>query len=190
MAKVLLISEDKIKTLSGLDDNIWGKNLLPAVREAQEIGLQGIIGSCLYERLCSMVEDGSIMDNENIAYKTLLDNQIQYYLLYKVISDLIPIIGVKLGNIGVVISNDEHVQNLTEDERSRVDTYYEQKADWYTKRLQDFLKANKELFPELNCGCECDGNVKPNLESAASTGLWLGGYRNPTPRLIKRKMCC
>ena len=188
MAKVLLISEDKIKTLSGLDDNIWGKNLLPAVREAQEIGLQGIIGSCLYERLCSMVEDGSIMDNENIAYKTLLDNQIQYYLLYKVISDLIPIIGVKLGNIGVVISNDEHVQNLNEDERSRVDTYYLYRSDFYCKRLQEFLLENKDLYPELD-ECSCN-QMKVNLESAASTGLWLGGYRSPYPRIIKRKICC
>lgn len=185
MAKVLLISEDKIKTLSGLDNNIWGKNLLPAIREAQEIGLQGIIGSCMYERLCSMVEDGSIMDNKNSAYKSLLDNQIQYYLLYKVISDLIPIIGIKLANIGVVISNDEHIQNLTEDERSRVDTYYEQRSDFYCKRLQEYLLNNKELYPELD-ECACN-NMKANLESAASTGLWLGGYRS---HIINDKKCC
>lgn len=185
MAKVLLISEDKIKTLSGLDDNIWGKSLLPSIREAQEIGLQSIIGSCLYERLCSMVEDGSIMYNENSAYKSLLDNQIQYYLLYKVISDLIPIIGVKLANIGVVISNDEHVQNLTEDERSRVATYYDYRADFYCKRLQEFLIENQELFPELD-ECSCS-NMKKNLDSAASIGLWLGGYRS---RIINDNKCC
>lgn len=185
---VLLISEDKIKTLSGLDDNIWGKNLLPAIREAQEMGLQSIIGSCLYQSLCSKVEDGSIMDPSNSAYKTLLDTQIQYYLLYRTISDLVPIIGVKLANIGVVISNDEHIQNLTEDERSRVDTYYEQRADFYCKRLQEFLLENKDLYPELD-ECSCN-QMKANLESAASTGLWLGGYRSPYPRIIKRKICC
>lgn len=185
---ILLISEDKIKTLSGLDDNIWGKNLLPAIREAQEMGLQTIIGTCLYQRLCSMVDDGSISDNENLAYKTLLDNQIQYYMLYKVISDLIPIIGVKLANIGVVISNDEHIQNLTEDERNRIDTYYAYRADFYCKRLQEFLLNNKELYPELD-ECSCN-NMQKNFDSAASTGLWLGGYRSPYPRIIKRRSCC
>lgn len=188
MRNVLLISEDTIRTQSGLDNNIWGKSLLPAIRESQEIGLQGIIGSCLYERLCSMVEDGSIRDTENLQYKTLLDEYISYYLLYKVISDLIPVIGVKLANIGVVISNDEHVQNLTEDERSRVDTYYLYRADFYCKRLQRYLITNKELFPELD-ECSCT-NMQKNLDSASSIGLWLGGYRNPMPRLIKRKMCC
>lgn len=188
MTKVLLVSEDTIKTYSGLNDNIFGKSLFPSIREAQEIGLQSIIGSCLYESLCSKVEDGSISDAENTQYKQLLDNQIQYYLIYKVISDLIPIIGVKLGNIGVMVSNDEHLQNLSEDERSRVDTYYNYRADFYCKRMQQWLLDNKELFPELD-ECSCN-NMKANLDSAASTGLWLGGYRSPYKRIINRKICC
>jgi len=184
MRNVLLISEDTIKTQSGLNDNIWGKSLLPAIREAQEIGLQSIIGSCLYQRLCSMVEDGSIRDTENIPYKTLLDEYISYYLIYRTIADLIPVIGTKLGNIGVVISNDEHMVNLTEDERSRVDTYYEYRADFYCKRLQEYLLNNKELYSELDeCSCE---NMKANLDSAASTGLWLGGFR---ARKINNNKC-
>ena len=188
MRNVLLISEDTVKTYSGLNDNIWGKSLLPAIREAQEIGLQEIIGSCLYQRLCSMVEDGSIVNQENAQYKMLLDEQISYYMIYRTIADLIPVIGVKLGNIGTVISNDEHVQNLTEDERSRVDTYYAYRADFYAKRLQEWLLNNKELFPELD-ECSCN-QMKANLESAASVGLWLGGYRSPYTRIIKRKICC
>lgn len=184
MRNVLLISEDTIKTQSGLNDNIWGKSLLPAIREAQEIGLQSIIGSCLYQRLCSMVEDGSIRDTENIPYKTLLDEYISYYLIYRTIADLIPVIGTKLGNIGVVISNDEHMVNLSEDERSRVDTYYEYRSDFYCKRLQEYLLNNKELYSELDeCSCE---NMKANLESAASTGLWLGGFR---ARKINNNKC-
>lgn len=184
MRNVLLISEDTIKTQSGLNDNIWGKSLLPAIREAQEIGLQSIIGSCLYQRLCSMVEDGSIRDTENLPYKTLLDEYISYYLIYRTIADLIPVIGTKLGNIGVVISNDEHMVNLSEDERSRVDTYYEYRSDFYCKRLQEYLLNNKELYSELDeCSCE---NMKANLDSAASTGLWLGGFR---ARKINNNKC-
>lgn len=184
MRNVLLISEDTIKTQSGINDNIWGKSLLPAIREAQEIGLQSIIGSCLYQRLCSMVEDGSIIDTENLPYKTLLDEYISYYLIYRTIADLIPVIGTKLGNIGVVISNDEHMVNLSEDERSRVDTYYEYRSDFYCKRLQEYLLNNKELYSELDeCSCE---NMKANLDSAASTGLWLGGLR---ARKINNNKC-
>lgn len=182
---ILLISEEKIKSETGLNDNVYGKSLLPAIREAQQIGLCPIIGEALYDSLCTMVDNGSITADTNSNYKYLLDNYIAYYLLYKVISDLIPIVGVKIANIGVVISNDEHIANLSEDERNRVDTYYLYRSDFYAKRLQEYLKANIDLFPELKDNCNCDGKIKPNLESAASLSLWVGGLRGY--RIIRKK---
>lgn len=185
MNKILLISEDYIKTHSNLNENVWGEYLTPAIREAQDIGLQQIIGSCLYYSILSKVEDGSILEESETAYKTLLDDYIQPYLMYQVITDLVPIIGVKLANIGVVISNDEHVNNLGEAERNRLGTYYKYRADFYCGRLQSFLLGNKALFKELDeCTCQ---NIKATLDSAASIGLFLGGVRG---RRIRGKNCC
>ena len=183
--KVLLTSEDYIKTNSNLNDNIWGDYLLPAIKTAQDIGLQQILGSCLYNALLGMVDDGSITATTNTAYKTLLDDYIQDYMMYQVITDLVPIIGVKLANIGVVISNDERVQNLTEGERNNIKQFYQYRADFYCRRLQEFLIENSELFAELD-ECQCS-QLKANLESAASTGLWLGGFRSK--RIIDDKCC-
>ena len=42
MTTILLISEDYVKTNSGLDNNVYGKFLMPAIKEAQEMGLQTI----------------------------------------------------------------------------------------------------------------------------------------------------
>ena len=53
MTNILLISEDYIKTNSNLNDNVWGDYLLPAIREAEDIGLQSILGSCLYAPVVS-----------------------------------------------------------------------------------------------------------------------------------------
>lgn len=185
MNKILLVSEDYIRTYSNLNENVWGDYLLPAIREAQNIGLQSILGSCLYNTLLGMVDDGTIRNIENSAYKTLLDEYIQDYLMYQTITDLVPIIGVKLANIGVAISNDEHIQNLSEDERNNVKQYYQYKADWYCRRLQEFLLENEAAFSELDA-CQCS-KIKANLESAASTGLWLGGYRG---KIIMDNNCC
>ena len=175
MTNILLISEDYVKTNSNLNDNVWGDYLLPAIREAEDIGLQSILGSCLYERILSLVDDGSIADSGNTAYKILLDEYIQEYLLYQVLTDLIPIIGTKLANLGTVISNDEHVVNLTEGERGRLANHYQYRADFYCRRLQDFLLNNRGSYAELK-ECDCE-RIKANLKSAASTGIWLGGYR-------------
>ena len=95
--------------------------------------------------------------------------------MYRTITDLVPIIGVKLANLGTVISNDEHVQSLTESERSNLKHYYEMRADFYARRMQEFLLNNRADFEELK-DCDCD-RIKANLNSAASTGIWLGGMR-------------
>ena len=173
MTNILLISEDFIKTNSGLNDNVWGSYLTPAIREAQDIKLQQILGSTLYQSLLDKVADGSIKNNDFKPYKSLLDDYVQIYLMYQTISDLVPIIGVKLTNLGVVVSNDEHLTNLSQSERELVQTYYGQRAEFYGKRLQEYLKNNCSEFKEL--GGNYDMN--PTLNTVAETGLFLGGIR-------------
>lgn len=77
MTTILLISEDYVKTNSGLDSNTYGKFLMPAIKEAQEMGLQTIIGTGLYKTILAMVAEGTIADVENSDYKNLLDAYIQ-----------------------------------------------------------------------------------------------------------------
>ena len=173
MKNVLLISEDYIKTNSGLNENVWGSYLTPAIREAQDIKLQEILGSTLYKTLLEKVENGAIRNPLFKSYKTLLDEYIQIYLMYQTIANLVPIIGVKLSNLGVVISNDEHVVNLSQNERDLIQTYYSQRAEFYGKRLQEYLKENKEEYKELGV-CE---DISPTLDSVAETSIFLGGRR-------------
>ena len=53
--------------------------------------------------------------------------------MYQTLSDLVPIIGVKLTNLGVVVvSNDEHLNKSTQGgERDLVQNYYLERADFY-----------------------------------------------------------
>lgn len=173
--KVLLLAEDALKTYSNLNKNTFGDWILPAIREAQEMGLMPIIGECLYNKICELVADGSINDVLFTAYKDLLDDKIQPYLIYKTLSNIIPILNAKMANLGVVVTNDEHVVNLTQSESDLLKSYYSERCDFYTKRLQDFIKSNQSAFPEISCGC---GKMQPNLESSEnSVGIWLGGSR-------------
>lgn len=171
MTNILLISEDFIKTNSGLNENVWGSYLTPAIRDAQDMGLQTIIGTSLYKSIMEDIDNDTLTEDN----KYLLDEYIQIYLMYQTISDLVPIIGVKLTNLGVVVSNDEHLTNLSQGDRELVQNFYKYKADFYCKRLQEYLLANREKYPELK-DCDCDA-MRANLYSSASTGLWLGGYR-------------
>lgn len=175
MNNTLLISEAYIKTNSGLDENVYGKFLLPAIREAQDINLQSIIGTSLLEKICELVKTGEIQSDDNFEYKYLLDRHIQPYLLYITISNIIPLIGSKIANLGVLISNDERMQNLSKNDKDSLKDYYALRSDHYARRLQSYLCKNYILFPELK-ECDCQ-NMQANLKSAATCPIWVGGAK-------------
>ena len=172
MNKVLLCSEDYIKSNSALNDNIFGKFLLPAIREAQELNLQIYLGECLYKSILGKVQDGSITAETNESYKVLLDDYVQPYLLYQVQANIIPTINVKLGNIGSVVSNDEHIATLSQGNIELVQRDFQLKADFYAQRMLNFILNHSNEFNLDECACK---ELKAHLNSAASTTIWLGG---------------
>ena len=172
MNKVLLCSEDYIKSNSALNDNIFGKYLMPVIREAQDINLQMYLGECLYKTILGMVADNSITASTNEVYKALLDDYVQPYLLYQVQANLIPTINVKLGNIGSVVSNDEHISTLSQANIELVQRDFQLKADFYAQRMLNFILNHSNEFNLDECACK---ELKAHLDSSASTTIWLGG---------------
>ena len=166
---VLILSEDFVKTNSNLSDNCFGKFLLPAIREAQQIHLQTILGTNLYEAILNKIVDGTLADQ----YKELVDDYCRWYLLYMVLSDIVDVLDVKLANLGTYRSSDQYIENITDEERQRLKQNYAYKAQFYGDRLVHYLLDNLDAFPEIDA---CN-NLRSHLNEQAATGLWLGGFR-------------
>ena len=181
MTNILFISEDYVKSNSNLNDNMFGKNLLPAMREAQDVYLQQIIGCSLYNTLIQLIDNEEIGDSGNTMYKDLLDNQIRPYLLYQTLVQLIPVINAKLVNFGTTQSNDEHLVNLSQGDVVVLTGHYQNMADFYCRRLQEYILNHCGDFNLDECAC---ASIRANLNSAATSGVWLGGIRG---RIITNK---
>lgn len=171
---IFLISPEFIKNTTNVSDNLDDKYMVSAIREAQEIDLVQILGQNLLDRLKSMIDDNIIDDTDNIVYKDVVD-KCQYYLCYSVIGKLCMLTNFKFNNFGVNQSSDEHLDNLSLTDTKRLEEYYNRKTDFFAKNLQDFLWQNRTNIPELD-DCQCR-KIKSNLDSAASTNIWLGGFR-------------
>ena len=142
--------------------------MLPAIRDVQDIQLQTILGTNLYESLLYKVSAGTVTDQ----YKELMD-YVQPYMLYMVLSDIIDILDVKLANMGTYRSSDQYIVDITDEERQRLKQMYSYKAQFYGDRMVDYLLSNRDEFPELDdCACH---NLKAHLNRQAATGLFLGG---------------
>jgi hypothetical protein len=176
MAKILLISEERVKETTNISDNLSGKYLQSAMREAQEVDYRGIIGSCLLDVLKAKVADGTL----NGDYKMLVDES-QDFLAFTTRAKLPMMLSYKLTNFGLAKSNDENLQVATMDEIVADAAFYQAKADAACARLQAWLRENRALYPELSV-CKC-GAVRPNLtESVDVCGILLEGARGKIVR--------
>ena len=157
---------------SALNDNLWGKFLLPAIREAQDINLQTYLGECLYKRILGMVADNSITASTNEVYKALLDDYIQPYLLYQIQANIVPVLNVKMTNIGSVVSKDEYINTLSQGNIDLVQSDFQHKADFYAQSMLNFILNHSSEFNLDECACR---SLRAHLDSSASTSIWLGG---------------
>lgn len=174
MDEVFLTSENFVRSITNIDDNVQSKYLLSAIREAQEVNLQEIIGSALLTKLKTLVADGSIDDVKNANYKTLIDES-KLFLAYQVIANVTIISAVKISNGGLQTNYDDNLNQIGLEDSFTLQDYYQKKADFFASRLQAFLIQNRSNYPELSSN-KC-ADIKATLDSAASTNLWLGGRR-------------
>ena len=165
MNKVLLISEETLKTYSLVNDNIDGKYLLPAIQTAQDIDLETLIGKALLDKLCSLVEDGSIVNNTK--YRTLLDDYITPYLVWQVMSNLQLGINYKLSNSGVITNDDERKSRLDYRNNQLLQEQYKHYADSYAIKLKDYLCSGD--YPEYH---QCVNHS--HAEDVELCGIYLG----------------
>ena len=180
MAEILLSSEAFVKSVTSASDNLSGKYILPSLREAQEIGLKGILGDNLLAKLKGLIMAGTLDDPANAAYKALVDH-CQYYLAYMTIVEVSNKVSYKIGNFGVTRTSDENLQVATQDEIAKMQYYYQSKADACCLDLQNFILEHRSDYPELS-ECCCN-KIKSNLYSAATCGIFLGGARG---KMIRR----
>ena len=194
MAKdALLTSEKFVKSITAIDDNIAGKYLLPSILEAQEVYLASILGSKLLKACKEKIASGELINefsadfSDDFTILTADEDRIeavikhcQYYLAYKSVSELIVKVSYKIANKGVNRTTDDNVQAVSFSEVISMQEYYIAKADFFALQLQRWLCNNRQFFPELS-DCHIE-NIKSNLYSAATCGIFLGGARGKRSR--------
>lgn len=173
MVQVFLTDESFIRGLGGVDENVASTHIYQALQEAQDIKLHQILGTDLLNSLKDKVAAQVTIPE---PYKELL-NLCQYYLSYQTLAQLPMTVHYKISNAGIQIASDEHLQPASPEELDSVIKDKQEKADWYAGIIQKFLLKHSSQIPELT---ENDAYaIKANITSQATTGLWLGGVRNP-----------
>ena len=147
MTTVFLISEAKFREFTDVDNNLDTTLIKNAIREAQDIELQRVTGTLLYQKLLSDVQSSSLTGN----YKTLVDDYVQDFLIYATYFYSLDSIYLRSRNNGLLIPNggensDAADRSLYNVKRQNV----KNKMEYYADRLRKYLIENDGIFPELN----------------------------------------
>ncbi len=146
MERVLLISEQTIKSESVLETNVDPKILSKVIINVQEIQLKAILGTTLYNALISQVKskilDSSfVMSSYNLQ---LLNDYVIPFLTHATVSEFIVVNNYKLSNKGVMKLTDNASASSNPQDIEYVKNYYDSYAAVYKSRLVKFLKADND----------------------------------------------
>lgn len=147
MAITLFLSETKLRQFTTLNDNVSTELLRNAVREAQTIEIQRIIGTKLYDKLASEVQADTLSGD----YKTLMDDYVQYSLLYWAYYYALEEVLLRPRNNGLLQPNGGENSNAVDRDLYEMKrTSVRNKAEWYSNKLSEYiLDKGSSVYPEL-----------------------------------------
>lgn len=147
MERIYMVSEKELRTASLINENVDSAFLQRSILDAQEINLQQIIGSKLYNSLKKQIKDGVFKDPK---YQILLDEYINPYLINQTMATISIPLQYKFRNAGIVTNNDMHYNSVRLDEVTYVERHYENLASFNANRMTDFIIENKTIFTEID----------------------------------------
>jgi hypothetical protein len=130
----LLVSEEKLKAFTSINQNVSPADLIPYILQAQDIVLQNYIGATYYIQLKNEVVTGTVSSDNQF----LLDNYIGNAMCNWGLFYALPFLKYKIFNKSVVSPTSENSDSITLEElkflmeqvRSAGETYIKRMIEW------------------------------------------------------------
>ncbi len=165
--KVYFISTVSLKENTPLNFNIEDQLLTMSIWDSQEIHIQPILGTDLYNKLKTDVSNTTISGN----YKLLLDDYVIPALTQWVLSEAILYIRYKLMNKNVASQGSDNTIPADINELKYIADQMKNRAEFYSQRLTDYLLDKSSLYPEFTSNNDID-DMKP-IGTSYFTGIVL-----------------
>jgi len=167
----LLVSEQRLKQWTQLDDNVRMNEITPFIVQAQDIYMQDTLGTKFYTRL----KNGVIADDLTTDEKLLLNDYIGPTLMQYSLYLMLPSIKYKIANQGILNGTSEETSPTTLDELEYLRQSTLNTAEFYNKRLIKFFMDNPSMFADYtNPGTD---GMYPNKDNPYFSGLVVPNNR-------------
>lgn len=179
MNKVLLVSEDVLKTYTYINENCQTDELRYSILTSQNIEIQESLGTNLYHYMLGLVDTGDIFQPQYAVYRNLLDEYIQPalvgYSLHRALENFV----AKFMSVGLVQNRSEQGNPVDFKLFLHMKTQAKYDADFQNNLLRRHLIFRSGLYPQYSSGNLGDGQLPPTPSSPfqspiafASTGYY------------------
>ena len=161
MATQLFINRTDLVRNSIIDGNVDTDKFIQFIKIAQEIDVQQIIGTDMYNALSAAIPNIDLP--VNARWKTILDEYIVPMLIWYAQSNYFPFAAYQVKNGGVFKHTSE---NSISADKNEIDFLVEKartNAEWYSRRFIDFMSFNQTTYPEYTSNTNDD--IYPSYEA-------------------------
>tara|TARA_A100001201_G_scaffold121968_3_gene105705 strand:- start:276 stop:851 length:576 start_codon:yes stop_codon:yes gene_type:complete len=162
MAYVLFISEQKLKDSTSVNLSVDSAYLLPFILQAQRLYVETKIGTELYEKLETLITNGTLGDVGNENYKKLVDEYIGDFLPNMALYHAIPYLRFKIENGNIYSKNSETGTALSTEEAQHLREEVKNTGEYFIQRMIDYITNNVSLFPEYSTNSGADVSPDKN----------------------------
>ena len=149
--RVLFISERFVKSNSEIDSNVSSTLIRPTVWYCQKEYIERSLGTELYNDLIAKVLADTLAGNDLILVNQYLADALLFWVRHEI---QVPLL-YKFRNKSVGKNTDPNQQPVDHSEHLYLKSYYKNKAEYFTGRMEKYLCANSTLFPLwLDCSTE------------------------------------
>jgi hypothetical protein len=172
---VLMISEQRLKDYTAINENVDSSELRFSIQMAQNIFVQESLGTNLYNHMLNLISGNTISQPANIHYKNLLDDfiapmltQFSYYLA-------LDNFFVKFVNVGLQSFNSEQSNPIGIKEFQYLKNNAKNQAEFLDNLLRRHLVFNNQNFPQYTLTTN-NGQLIPEFAGAFKSPITLPAF--------------
>lgn len=139
--KAYFVDETWLKEKTPINATVDTEELVPFIGSAQDLWIQPILGTKLYNRLMDGIVAGDLTAAETTLLK-IIRPVLAYYTVYVAI----PYLGVQIRRAGIVRQKNENVDPANVQEMNILRNEAKNTAEFYAQRLTDWLCDNQSSF--------------------------------------------
>ena len=164
MATALFITREDLVRNSIIDGNVDYDKIIQFVKVSQEIDIQNLLGTDLYNKISADIISGAgggagLTGN----YLTLVNDFVQPTLIWFAQMNYIPFSAYTIAKGGVYKHQAENSQTVDKNEVDYLVAKAREYANYYSTRLVDYLCFNSSLFPEYTSNTNND--ISPDSDT-------------------------